>query len=240
MNKKDKNFKQKESKRVQAYRARKAREGYRNISFTVSPDEYEDIEKAREELGLTTKELLLYYIRGQYMRVGGDSWSPFFDDFEKFENKMGFNTPEGVLNQLRIEQKQGECFQLKSGRREKSYQTYVIAEFLYVNPGKKDYENYFPFKWSCPNKGYETYEEAMIAYLQKKPKLRKNRQHMLLRKKLFEEHEVRPPVENWYYPVLLLNLNGEIYPGQIGAFSWVIDPVNYKEEYERIKQELGI
>ncbi len=66
-----------ESERVMRYRKEKAKAGYRNLAFMVSPEEHAEIEKHRAKLGLTTKELLLYYIRGQYLRADGgysDAW----------------------------------------------------------------------------------------------------------------------------------------------------------------------
>ncbi len=134
-----------------------------------------------------------------------------------------------------MDQKRGECFQLKAGRRKKKYQEYVIAEFLYVTPKKGDDKNYFPFKVSYPNKGYATYEEAIRAYLADKPKLKKNRQHMLLEKKVFEDPRWTPPENNWYIPVFTLR---EEYPQQLGPVLHITQQTQFREAYNRIKEEL--
>ncbi len=236
MNKKD--FKSKESKRVKAYRKQKSKEGFRNISFMVNPEEYQEIETARENKGLTTKELMFYYLRGQYLREGRYHWQQYSPEYDQilYSEKSRFNllTIEGFQNQLELDQRLGESFQLKTGRREKKYQTFVIAEFIYKHP-KKHQIDYFPYRWSCPNKGYESLEEAIEAYLLKKPKLRKNHQHVLLRKKPSECYYNHPIEQNWYDPVLMLK---ELYPGQIYLMKWVSDLTDYQAVYDRIRENM--
>lgn len=228
-----KNPKAKESERVMRYRKERAKLGYRNLAFMASAEEHAEIERKCDDLGLTIKELLLYYIRDQHLRADGgysDSWgdAPFPDCFP--------GTPEGLLASLEVDQQRGECFQLKAGRRQKKYQKYVIAEFLYVTPKKGDDKNYFPFELLCPNKGYATYEEAIWAYLTDKPKLNKNRQHMLLEKKVFEDPRWAPPENNWYIPVFTLK---ELYPQQLGPVLHPTEQTAFQEAYNRIKEEMN-
>lgn len=233
----NKTLRKQESERVKAYRKQKSQAGYKNISFVVSPEEYQEIEKARSEMGLTTKELLFYYLRKQFMREGKGYYHTQINDWHEFGIPKGLSPLEYNLRQFEIDQKRGECFQLKTERREKNYLTYVIAEFLYITPDIKDHKNYFPYQISCPNKGYESYEEAIRAYLLKKPKLRKNRQHVLLFQKILDEFEKPYIDDTWYTPVLTLH---EVYPHQIEVFDWVVDPIDYVQEYNRIKSELNL
>ncbi len=225
-------FKRQESRRVQAYRQRKAQEGFKNITFVASPEEYQEIERERERLNLTTKELFFYHLRGQVAMEGRGYSSPYYDHLEMFDPDFNLPMPERLLDTFEKDQKRGECFKLTTTRRERRFRKYVIAEFIYKAPSPRE-ENFFPFEMRWVNRGYETYEEAMRAYLSRKPrlKLRKNAQHTLLRRKYEKIPDIQQVVKDWYIPVFHLK---SFYPGQPLGWRCEDDKTNYEQEFERI------
>lgn len=56
------------SERVKKHKRKRLKENYKNISFMVSPEEFKLIQKARKERKMSTRELLIYFISGQYIK----------------------------------------------------------------------------------------------------------------------------------------------------------------------------
>jgi hypothetical protein len=54
-----------ESERVKKHKRNRMKEGYTNISFMVSPEEFKEIKKARKSYKMSTRELLMYFISGK-------------------------------------------------------------------------------------------------------------------------------------------------------------------------------
>lgn len=55
-----------ESERVKKHKRSRMKDGYKNISFMVSPEEFKMIKKVRKERNMSTRELLVYFVSGQY------------------------------------------------------------------------------------------------------------------------------------------------------------------------------
>lgn len=239
----EKEFRKRESRRVQAYRRKKAKEGFKNISFVVSPEEYQEIDNARRCLGLTTKELLFYYLREQFEMEGKGYYSRygFVDLDEMFDPDFSLPMPDSLLDTLAKEQKRGEAFELKTERRERDFRQYVIAQFVYQSPKNARQKSFFPFEMRCANKGYDSYQEAMTAYLMPKPKLklRKNAQHTLLERFYCPYPKFAHLFKHWYIPVFHLK---EIYPDQLSLTENHADPQrpDYETEFENISRQLGL
>lgn len=238
----DKEFRKKESRRVQAYRRKKAKEGFKNISFVVSPEEYQEIEQERERLGLSTKELLFYYLRGQFGMEGKGYWTHGNDDhLDFFDPNFDLSMPEFLEDILEKNKLRGEAFDLKTERRKQSFCKYVIVQFVYQSPQKNEKLEFFPFEMRCANKGYDSYQEAMIAYLMPKPKLklRKNAQHTLLERVYCKDPKFAHSFKHWYIPVFHFK---EFYPDQLSLTKNYDDPQrpDYQAEFESISRQLGL
>lgn len=159
-----------DKERVAHHRQQLKEQGHRNISFMVNPEEYKVIEKARAKLGLTSKELLMYYLLRQNIY---DEKSDVYIEQIQIEEERKYSY-------LDIDLRRGYLFDFPNKK-----------DFLIVSYAlnQADFPSWFPYK---PRyiRGFHTAEEAFQYYLRKRDKLPKSEQIVLMARA--HEYEQRP------------------------------------------------
>ncbi|HEY9842965.1 MAG: hypothetical protein ACAI44_36670 [Candidatus Sericytochromatia bacterium] len=220
---------QPESQRVAAWRKRQMQEKqYRNVSFLASPEEYDLIEASRSRYGLTTKELMLYYLSGRYLSEslepeGDQGENELRDESQDEPESTGPNQTKRKQRDLEDQRQHGTIFNFPHR------QEYLLVSF-YLNldllPGL------FPFEIE-PIRDFASYREALQYYLLRRDRLPPARQLVLMRRAGAAEIGWEPPEDGWYHIRLRLN---QIYP-QLAEQRFDSDPTDYRAEYEQMAAE---
>lgn len=204
--------------------------GYRNLSFMVSPEEYELIERQRHELGLSTKDLLMYFLKGQYRRAArGTVWYISYEEYA--ERKFAdLKNPEA---QIEKELHAGDLFEFKAQK------PFALA---WLSLDSDRFPSWFPYqsRWV---RGFVNYQDAMQYYNQYRSarhKFPKTAQHVLLKQINPEDFCFKGPpyperVGSLYQIVYAFNKH---FP-EIYVCSHAFGP-DYAEEYIKICQEMGL
>lgn len=213
-----------DSQRVADYRKRLKKEGYRNISFLVSPEEYDLIEKARGEHDMTTKELFLFFLSGQYHRHLAKERVEFYDEFQEESHIIHNSLEQEQYNEEQA--KRGSLFKLTVNTK-----NFALISFRL---NKKKFPDWFPYDTHFI-RDFDSHEKAIRYFLKNKSKLKKSEHVVLLRRELRHELSIPPEKDHWFYAVLTLK---RIFP-DIEEFNFAIDPINYYKELALIQNEFS-
>lgn len=189
MNDEMKAYRRKESSRVSAHRKLKQEQGFRNISFLVSPEEYQLIEAKRAKYGLSTRELLVYYASGQYERDR--------QKYETFEPEIPSDLPPEEFHERSMQQEErlGHAFRFDPDCRD-----FLIAS-LKVNTGKMPDHQFLDVEALVD---FETLEEAFRFIDAGRLGPRKRDQLTLFSRARLDEFDA-DVAPHWYIPILHLN-----------------------------------
>lgn len=222
-----------ESQRVAAHRRKLMQEQhYRSVSFLASPGEFSLIEQTRERSGLTTKELMLFYLSGRYLSAPLPNLLPTdsADESEASDGEaLGGEDLEAdeAFRQRRLEARLEE----RRSRGDLFYgpdrQDFVLASLYFdfaLLPG------WFPFEIELI-RDFGSYREALQYYLLRLDRLPPARQLLLLQRATADELGWEPEVNPWYRVRLRLN---QIYP-QIPA--WPLAEPNLAAAYADMQAE---
>ncbi len=219
-----------DAERMARHRRQLRGQGYHQLSLMVSPEEYELIERQRHELGLSTKDLLMYFLRGQYRRAArGMVQSVSYEEYAEQEF-ADLKHPEAHIEK---ELRAGDLFEFKAQK------PFALA---WLSLDSSQFPSWFPYqiRWV---RGFANYHDALLYYNQYRSarhKFPKTAQHVLLK-------QINP--EDFYF-------NGPPYPTRAGSLYQIVYAFNqhfpeiyvwchalspdYAKERAKICQEMGL
>lgn len=199
-----------DKERVTQHRQQLKAQGYRNLSFMVSPEEYQVIEKARAKLGLTTKELLMYYLLRQNS----------YDEQADVYIEIIESEEERIYSYLDIDLRRGRLFDFPNKK-----------DFLIVSYSlnQAEFPSWFPYK---PRyiRGFHTAEEAFEYYLKKRDKLPKSEQIVLMARVSKDEQRREGPPSLYVIAVRFNRLFYRFYHYGDGATDF------YERQYQAARE----
>lgn len=114
-----------ESERVKKHKRSRMRQGYKNISFMVSPEEFKMIKNARKKYKMSTHELMIYFVSG---KSNGDMAENLGYGFQSEEHRY-INLPRDDFYQ-KIHDDNGKAHKFPSKKE------YILLEYLSVDRKK--------------------------------------------------------------------------------------------------------
>lgn len=223
-----------ESQRVAAHRRKLMQERhYRSVSFLASPGEFSLIEQTRARSGLTTKELMLFYLSGRYLSEPLPNLLPEAGDAdERAESGADAIGAEDVEEDDESGRRRREAgLEARRMRGDLLYgperQDFVLASLYFdfaLLPG------FFPFEIELI-RDFGSYREALQYYLLRRDRLPPARQLLLLQRATADELGWEPEANSWYRVRLRLN---QIYP-QIPE--WPLAEPNLAAAYAEMQAE---
>lgn len=208
-----------ESQRVAAHRRRLMQEQhYRSVSFLAHPDEFALIESARSRSGLSTKDLMLFYLSGRYLTEPLPNLLLTPAEAEIWEEPAEQEIP--LEARLEAQRLRGELFRYEGRQAFVLISLYLQLERL---PGL------FPFEVTLI-RDFAEVREALQYYLLRAAQLPPARQFLLLQRATEAELGGAVTPNPWYRVRLRLN---QIYP-QIAESPGESD---FAAEYARMQAE---